>query len=110
MLRIETIDGRVHTWSDLGMMIRQETGALYEDALDVPGLHSYVETDIPIEDWEEPEEPMVSSKNIENGVYFSAGDHLYLSTAAIAAGETIEDGVNCQTVELADALNELKED
>lgn len=50
MLRSETIDGRVHTWSDIGMMIRQETGALYEDALDVPGLHTYVETDIPIED------------------------------------------------------------
>lgn len=92
------------------MMIRQETGALYEDALDVPGLHTYTETDIPIEDWEEPEEPMVSSKNIPCGEYFSAGEHLYLSTAAIAAGETIEDGVNCQTVELADALNELKED
>ena len=111
MLRSETIDGRTHTWSDLGMMIRQvETGTLYEDALDVPGLHSYVETDIPIEEWEEPEEPMVSSKNIEAGAYFNAGNHLYLSTAAIAAGETIEDGVNCQSVELADALNELKED
>lgn len=111
MLRSETIDGRIRTWSDLGMMIRQiETGMLYEDATDVPGLHSYVETDIPIEDWEEPEEPMVSSKNIESGVYFNAGNNLYLSTAAIAAGETIEDGVNCQTVELADALNELKED
>lgn len=110
MLRSETIDGRIHTYSDLGMMIRQETGLLYEDALDVPGLHTYVETDIPIEDWEEPEEPMVSSKNIENGEYFSAGNNLYLSTAAIAAGETIEDGVNCQSVELADALNELKEE
>lgn len=111
MLRTETIAGRIRTYSDLGMMIRQvETGTLYEDAVDVPGLHIYVETDIPIEDWEEPEEPMVSSKNIEAGAYFNAGNHLYLSTAAIAAGETIDDGVNCQTVELADALNELKED
>lgn len=111
MLRSETVDGRTHTWSDLGMMIRQvETGTIYEDAVDVHGKYTYVETDIPIEDWEEPEEPMVSSKNIEAGAYFNAGNHLYLSTAAIAAGETIEDGVNCQTVELADALNELKEE
>lgn len=111
MLRSETIDRRIRTWSDLGMMIRQvETGVLYEDATDVPGLHSYVETDIPIEEWEEPEEPMVSSQNIKSGVYFSVGNNLYFSTSAIAVGETIEDGVNCQMVKLADALNELKED
>jgi len=51
MLRSDTIDGRTHTWSDLGMMIRQvETGVLYEDATDVPGKYSYEETDIPIVD------------------------------------------------------------
>lgn len=42
-------DGRTHTYSDAGYMIRQETGAVYEDAVDsVP--HTYEETDIPIED------------------------------------------------------------
>lgn len=114
MLRTEYVDEgtRIRHYSDIGMYLRQvETGILYEDAVDyLPCRFTYAETDIPIEDWEEPEEPMVSSKNIANGEYFSAGNNLYLSTAAIAAGETIEDGVNCQSVELADALNELKEE
>lgn len=105
------IDGRTHTWSDAGLYIRQNgSGALYEDAMDVPGLHTYAETDIPIEDWEEPEEPMTSSKNIENGVYFSAGNKLFLSTATIAAGETIVPGGNCEEISVAQALNDLKED
>ena len=38
------------TYSDKGMMIQQETGALYAEAVDVEGLHTYIETDIPIED------------------------------------------------------------
>lgn len=49
MLKTEMIGDRIHTWSDLGMMIRQiETGILYEDAVDVPGKYTYEETDIPI--------------------------------------------------------------
>ncbi len=49
MLRTETLlDGRTHTYSDVGMMIRQvETGILYEDAVDtIP--HTYEETEEPI--------------------------------------------------------------
>ena len=49
MLKTEMIGDQIHTWSDLGMMIRQiETGILYEDAVDVPGKYTYEETDIPI--------------------------------------------------------------
>ena len=49
MIRTEIMpDGRTHTWSDAGHKIRQETGAVYDDAVDtVP--HTYTETDIPIE-------------------------------------------------------------
>lgn len=43
-----TIDGRefVRTWSDNGLRIVQETGAVYDEAVDVAGSgHSYTETD-----------------------------------------------------------------
>lgn len=51
MVRTETINDRVRHYSDSGMMLRQiETGALYEDAVDVtPCPYTYEETDIPIE-------------------------------------------------------------
>ena len=50
MIRTETIDdGRIHTWSDAGYKIRQETGTVYDDAIDsVP--HTYTETVIPVDD------------------------------------------------------------
>jgi hypothetical protein len=49
MIVVENMpDGRTHTYSDSGFKIMQETGAIYEDAVDtVP--HTYTETDIPIE-------------------------------------------------------------
>ena len=48
-------DGRTHTYSDAGFKIRQETGVIYDDAVDsVP--HTYTETDIPIEEDETAEE------------------------------------------------------
>lgn len=41
-------DGRTYTWSDSGYKIRQDTGVLYDDAIDsVP--HTYTETDILID-------------------------------------------------------------
>ena len=51
MIITEIIEDRVRSYSDQGMKLRQvDTGILYEDAVDVPGLHTYEETDIPIED------------------------------------------------------------
>ena len=52
MIRIEQIGDRVYTYSDAGMKILQnETGIVYEDALDVPESgYTYTETDIAIED------------------------------------------------------------
>lgn len=54
MIRTEQIGDRVHTYSDAGMKIRQDqTGIVYDDAMDVPGIgHTYTETDMPIEDEE----------------------------------------------------------
>lgn len=113
MLRTEYVDEgtRIRHYSDMGMQIRQnETGILYEDAVDyLPCRYTYTETDIPIEDWEEPE-TMVSSKNIPSGEFFTVGEHLFYSTATIAAGDEIIEGVNCKAIELAEALNDLKED
>ena len=51
MIRIERFGEHVYTYSDAGMKILQnETGIIYEDALDVPETgYTYTETDIPIE-------------------------------------------------------------
>lgn len=61
MIIIETLpDGRTHTYSDAGLKIMQETGAVYDDAVDQIGVtHIYTETDIPIEQEEiSAEEPL----------------------------------------------------
>lgn len=52
MIRTEMIGDRIHTYSDAGMKIRQEqTGIVYEDALDVPETgYTYTETDEPVSD------------------------------------------------------------
>lgn len=56
MIKTEIIEnGRIHTWSDLGMKIMQETGVIYDDAIDVI-QHTYTETDIPIHTEEETDE------------------------------------------------------
>ena len=51
-LEYYTEDGRllIRTKSDRNMMIRQDqTGILYDEAIDVPDHYTYTETDIPIE-------------------------------------------------------------
>lgn len=52
MIRTEQIGDRVYTYSDAGVKIMQnETGIVYDDALDVPESgYTYTETDIAIED------------------------------------------------------------
>lgn len=52
MICTEQIGDRVYTYSDAGVKILQnETGIVYEDALDVPESgYTYTETDIAIED------------------------------------------------------------
>ena len=51
MIRTETFGDRVRTYSAAGLKLRQlETGLLYDDAADVPGLYTYEETDQPIDE------------------------------------------------------------
>ena len=41
------------TYSDSGMMVEQESGALYAEAVDVEGTtHTYTESNVPIPDQE----------------------------------------------------------
>ena len=61
MIITEKFEGQnlVKTYSNSGMMIRQDdTGILYAEAIDIEGLHTYTETDIPIEDDITPEEAL----------------------------------------------------
>ena len=61
------------TYSDQHMMIMQETGVLYEDAIDVENSgHTYTETDIPIPEPdpepEPPELPPIYANESENSI------------------------------------------
>jgi len=62
MVKDEYIENgqRIRHWSDSGLKIRQnETGAVYDDAVDVvPCRYTYTETDEPVE----PEEVTVEDK------------------------------------------------
>lgn len=61
MLHIEEIeiDGRqlVKTYSDEFKIRQNETGIVYDSAIDVPGRYTYTETDEPLTP-AEPQEPM----------------------------------------------------
>ena len=50
MIVTEQVGDRIHTYSDAGMKILQDqTGIVYEDAMDVPGIgYTYTETDEPV--------------------------------------------------------------
>lgn len=51
MIITETVGDRIHTYSDIGMKIKQEqTGIIYNDAMDVPEKgYTYIETNEPID-------------------------------------------------------------
>lgn len=50
MIVTEHVGDRIHIYSDAGMKILQnQTGIVYEDAMDVPGIgYTYTETDEPV--------------------------------------------------------------
>jgi len=58
MIHEEIRGNRVYHYSDAGMKLRKvETGALYDDVLDIiPCPWTYEETDIPVEDIDLPPE------------------------------------------------------
>lgn len=76
MIIVELVDNetRERRYSDQNVMIRQiETGALYEDAVDViPCKYTYEETDVPIDPEPEPEpEPTPNDGGIQPPPFFT---------------------------------------
>lgn len=62
-----------------------------------------------IDELTKPDNNFIADANIQSGKYFSVGNGLYISTQAIAQGETIIPGTNCTAVSLADALNAINQ-
>lgn len=67
------------------------------------------DTRLYIEHLTAPDHDMVADSNIASGKFFMVGNSLYISTSAIAQGETIRPGTNCTLINLAQALNQLAE-
>ena len=53
------------------------------------------------------EDDMTANANIASGKFFSVGNRLFLSTAAIAQGATIVPGTNCTELTISEALNQV---
>ena len=89
---VTTLLGQNNIWADCG-----------------PSTVEYpCDTKLYIERLTAPEEDdMIANQNIASGVYFMVGNNLYLSTAAILAGDPIKPGTNCTLTNLAAALNAL---
>lgn len=89
---IPTLYGENHVWSTTdGLTVKYRADTeLYIKRLTQP-----------------TEDDLIANANIASGLFFMAGNSLYLSTASIAKGDTITPGVNCTALSLADALNQL---
>ena len=90
---VNTLLGQNNVWSDTGAVLNCEYPCdtkLYIERLTAP-----------------EEDDMIANQNIASGVYFMVGNNLYLSTAAILAGDPIKPGTNCTLTNLAAALNAL---
>lgn len=89
---IKTLLGSNTIWMDADGTIQADYPAdtkLYIDALTAP------------------DGDMVADSNIASGKYFTVNNRLYLSTTAIAQGEAIVVGTNCNQTDLATALNAI---
>ena len=53
------------------------------------------------------DDDMIADANIASGKYFIVNNNLYISTAAILAGDPIKPGTNCTLTNLAAALNAI---
>ena len=89
---IKTLLGVNNIWADAGNMEIEYVAdtKLYIQRLTAP-----------------TEDNMIANENIASGKFFMVGNDLYLSTAAIVAGETIAPGTNCTKLSLAEALNNI---
>lgn len=92
--QINTLLGINNIWADTGdvsVEYRADT-KLYIEQLTKPS-----------------EDDMTANQNITSGKFFMVSNRLFISTASIAVGDTINPGTggNCTEVSLADALNQL---
>lgn len=81
---------------------------LWADCGGISEVEYRADTRLYIEQLTKPsEDDMTANANIASGKFFMIGNHLMLSTTAIAQGEQIVVGTNCSEVSLADALNTI---
>ena len=87
-----TLLGQNNIWSDCGpsTVEYQADTKLYIQKINTP-----------------TDDDMIADANIASGQYFIVNNNLYLSTAAILAGDPIKPGTNCTPTNLAAALNAL---
>ena len=89
---ITTLLGQNNIWSDTGSSTVEYPAdtKLYIQKINTP-----------------TDDDMIADANIANGKYFIVNNNLYISTAAILAGDPIKPGTNCTLTNLAAALNAL---
>lgn len=84
------------------------TNNVWHDANGETEVEYRADTKLYIEQLTKPtEDDMTANANIASGKFFMVGNRLFLSTSAIASGDTINPGTNCTELSLADALNNL---
>ena len=89
---ITTLLGQNNIWTDCGpsTVEYQADTKLYIQKINTP-----------------TDDDMIADANIASGQYFIVNNNLYLSTAAILAGDPIKPGTNCTLTNLAAALNAI---
>lgn len=84
------------------------TNNIWNDCNGNTDVEYKADTKLYIEQLTKPtEDDMTANANIASGKFFMVGNRLFLSTSAIASGDTINPGTNCTELSLADALNNL---
>lgn len=84
------------------------TNNLWNDGNGDTDVTYKADTKLYIEQLTKPtEDDMTANTAIASGQFFMVGNRLFLSTATIASGDTINPGTNCTEMSLADALNTL---
>ena len=89
---VTTLLGQNNVWSDTGSSTVEYPAdtKLYIQKINAP-----------------TDDDMVADANITSGQYFIVNNNLYISTAAILAGDPIKPGTNCTMTNLAAALNAI---
>ena len=89
---VTTLLGQNNIWTDCGpsTVEYQADTKLYIQKINAP-----------------TDDDMIADANVASGQYFIVNNNLYISTAAILAGDPIKPGTNCTLTNLAEALNAI---